>query len=594
VHAARLLAVVTLEADKSKSQGVIEGLSTIALADLVSRGEIAQVLDLVELYGTAPIGESGFIVRYVRGLQQYDRARAAHKGVASERPTSVSGRRAVPASDQAAGVENDEPSASPETVRLYQQAAVLLDAAVHETDAASFKAERARAAMLVGLSRYYAGELGVAADRFSEAAKLAASPEQAGEASWLAVIALDKAVEKGDQTLEKRREEAATLYLQTYPDSDRAARLLLRRAMGGLLQNEEALRVLLRVGKDSPLYPSARQHASRLLYAQYRSARGEERDFAAMRFVGVAEEALAMDRAAAMGTGGKDAADAAQRVIVRTRQILDALLNGQSPDFARAQAAMDILTGVAAYNNIDLSQYKQELVFRRFQIALAKDDSGAAAALIEQLRKEGGQFALSADQLMYRRALTRKQRAQYDSETQKAIVLYGMRLIDRMKGQADAMKDPVLLAIHDTVAQAAADLASEKDVAMRDLSIRLDKAVLIAQPHSAPTLRRLASTSEAAGDQATALECWRVLLSGLQPPTPEWYEARYQSLRLLFLVDAPRAREAMKQHVLLYPDYGPEPWGKKLKELDQTMGPILAPAPPQPVDPGAKPAGGGP
>jgi hypothetical protein len=79
----------------------------------------------------------------------------------------------------------------------------------------------------------------------------------------------------------------------------------------------------------------------------------------------------------------------------------------------------------------------------------------------------------------------------------------------------------------------------------------------------------------------------------MQPPSQEWYEARYQSLRLLFLVDAPRAREAMKQHVLLYPDYGPEPWGKKLKELDQTMGPILTP-PTQTPSPAPNPPGGGP
>jgi hypothetical protein len=169
-----------------------------------------------------------------------------------------------------------------------------------------------------------------------------------------------------------------------------------------------------------------------------------------------------------------------------------------------------------------------------------------------------------------------------------------MRLIDRMKAQPDAMKDPVLLSLHDAVAQAAADLAtSQKDQAMRDLSIRVDKAVLLAQPQSAPTLRRLAATSESAGDSSTALECWRVLLSGMQPPSQEWYEARYQSLRLLFLVDAPRAREAMKQHVLLYPDYGPEPWGKKLKELDQTMGPILTP-PTQTPSPAPNPPGGGP
>lgn len=596
-NSARLLAVVTLEADKAKSKGVIEGLSTIALGDLVSRGEIGHVLDLVEKYGTAPIGETGFIVRYVRGLQQYDRARAAHKGVASERPISIGNPdvTAVSGGSQAAGADADEPATSPEVIAFYRQAAVLLDAAVHESDAEFFKVERSKGAILVGLALYYAGDLGNAADRFADAATLAATKEQGAEASWLAVVALDKAVEKGAKDLEKRREEAATMYLQTYPDSERAARLLLRRAIGGLLKNEEALRVLMGVSKDSPLYPAARQHASRLLYAQYRSARGTERDFAAMRFVGIAEEALTFDRKAAMEGSGKAAAEAAQRVVVRARQILDALLNGQSPDFARAEATLDVLNGVAVYNNLDLSAFKQELLFRKFQIALAKDDSAGAASLIEQLRADGGQFAVAADQLMYRGALTRKQRGQNDGATRKAIVLYGSRLIDRMKGEPGAMKDPVVLALHEEVAQAAAGLgALEQDTAMRDLSIRLDKAVLAAQPQSSMTLRRLAGTSEETGDNTTALDCWRVLLSGLQAPAPQWYEARYQSLRLLFPADAPRAREAMRQHVLLYPDYGPDPWGKKLKELDRSMGPILSPTEPAATAPTPKPAGGPP
>src|SRR5205807_1917818 len=85
------------------------------------------------------------------------------------------------------------------------------------------------------------------------------------------------------------------------------------------------------------------------------------------------------------------------------------------------------------------------------------------------------------------------------------------------------------------------------------------------------------------GDVQAALAAWRELMSGLTAGSAEWYEARYHSLRLLWKADAPAAVEAMRQHVLLHPEFGPEPWGTKLRELQNSMqgGPPLPPiAPP--------------
>ncbi len=620
---ARLLAIVTLEADKSAARDVVEPLASIALGDLVARSEVGQVLDLVNRYGTAPIGETGFIVHYVRGLQQYERARDAHAGRStaqqqggrtsdSDRSRIAAGgaRTSADADTPPAAAENpDEPSRVPEVVNLYKQAAAMLTAAVGQDDAGSFKVERAKASMLIGMSLYYAGEPIEAAERFVLTAKMGATAQQAQEAMWLAVVALDYAVEKGggeaaDKAVVKRRDEAATLYLQTYPDTERAAKLLLRRAMTGALESEESVRILLGVPKDSPLYPAARQYAAKLLYTQFRAARGSEREFAAMRFVGVAEDVLAADRRAAVEGSGAEAAQAADRVVVRTRQILDALLSGPTPDVARAESALDVLTGVAVHHRLDLSAHQTELNFRRIQIALGKDDAATAATLIDRLQAEGGQFAVAADQLMYKRAATLRQRQPADLAPARDIVRYGTRIIDRMTGKgggappdsagpapAEVMKDPVLLTLYETVAQAAVDLwDAEATVPMRDLAIRLDQGLLRAMPQSERPLRRLARTSEAAADTATALECWRTLVAGTQPPSPAWFEARYNSLRLLAVLDIKRAREVMRQHRQLYPAYGPEPWGEKLKELDAQMGP--APAP-EPKDAPGPPSGGG-
>ena len=92
----------------------------------------------------------------------------------------------------------------------------------------------------------------------------------------------------------------------------------------------------------------------------------------------------------------------------------------------------------------------------------------------------------------------------------------------------------------------------------------------------AQVLRRYAELAEAAGDKAGALDAWRLLLAGLNPTAPEWFEARYHSLRLLLVTDRPAAAQAISQYRVLHPDFGPEPWGAKLKELAEQIAPVPA------------------
>lgn len=572
---ARLLAVSALEADGSLSGEVVGPLAAIAMGDLVSGGEISHVLDLTQRYGTAPIGEKGFVVNYVRGIQQYEKARTAHKGAATG---SVSGEGEESASDV--------PTSDPASIEAYRLAASLLKGAVEETDAGGFLVERGKASMLWGFSLFYSGQLVEAAARFSETAKIAATAEQSEEAMWLAVLSLDHAVEKGSAGLTKQRDELATLFLQTHPDSVHAAKLLLRRAMTGALESDEAIRILMGVEKDSSMYTPARQHAARLMYQQFRGARGSERDFAAMRFVAVAEETLNMDRRTAMEAEGSTAVDAAQRVVARVRQILDALLGSQNVDAARAEAALETLSTVATSHKLDISGLASEITFRRVQIAIAKNDAETTSTLIDSLQSEGGQFATAADQLMYKQAVTRRQRGEMKSEVLADIVKYGSRLAERMGSDAGSMKDAAVLSLHQVVAEAATELwRTRQDSAMLHAAVAVDTRLLAVQPRNQGALRRLASNSESTGNAARALECWRTLLAGLQSGSMEWFEARYESVRLLAATDAPRAKEALKQHVVLYPMYGPEPWGAKLKKLEDELKDVAAPA--------SAPGGGG-
>jgi len=559
VVAARLLAIVSLEADPA-TRHVTEKLAAIALGDLVTAGEVAQVLDLVKRYGTLPIGDTGFIVHYVRGMQIYENTRDAHR--AAGRP--------------------DEPAEAPELINNYRQAAALLADALRQPDAANFGNEGSRAAMIVGLCHYYAGEFADAADRFLESWRSATTPDAGEEPLWLAVLALDRAVRAGETSVRPRRDEAAALYLKTYAGTERAARLLVGLGSSGLLEDEAAVRILLGVPTGSPVYAHARREAARLLYAMYRRARDGERDFAATRFLAVAEELLAADRRVVASGSAEEARAAADAVVLRVRQILDAVLGSSTPDLGRAESALRTLDEVAAIAGLDLSGHEAELTFRRLQILLARGDTDAAEQLASQIETQRGPFADAAVRMLYRAAATAVQRAGDGATDEQLlnVVRHGRRIIERSGSTPAALADAATLSLHSVVADAAMRLYDRsKDESMRDLALTLDRAILKAVPRSEAALRRVARLAEEAGEEAEALESWRLLLAGAQAGTPAWYEARYHSIRLLARTDLVRAREAMRQHKVLYPSLGPPPWGDKLRELDAELGEAPAPAP---------------
>jgi tetratricopeptide (TPR) repeat protein len=555
--AARLLAVVALEADRRVAGDLLGRLAQTALGDLVARGETGQLLDLVQRYGTAPIGETGFIVNYVRGVQAFERARGAHR---------------------AGGGDASEPARDAALVDGYRQAASLLDAALRQDDAASFGSERSRASLLAGEALYYAGDFAGAADRFLAAARGAARPEDGEEPMWLALSSLDRAAKGGgggaSAAAAKRRDETAALFLRTYPGSARSAQILISLGSSALLDDEAAVTVLLGVPRGSPSYEAARRQAARLLYGMYRAAGPERREFAAMRFVTVAEELLADDLRRAMVAEGAEGREVGERVVLRVRQVLDAVLSTPTADPARAQAALETLDRVAAHVGIDLAPYQGELLYRRVQVHVARGEMERGAELCDLLRDRAGTdpaarpFADSAERLVYRAALAAWQRTPESAEARALVIRHGERIIGALGSTPAALADAATLTLHTVVADAAFRAWQEQgSTAMRDLSIRLDRAVLGVQGRYEPSLRRLSASSEAAGDAATALGCWRTLEATAATGTPAWFEARWNVLRLLGEVDPAAARAEMQRHRLLYPDGGPEPWGERIRAI---------------------------
>lgn len=587
---ARLLALVSFEADASVGGPVLQQLRSVAMADLVARGDIANVLDLAQRFGTEPLGDQGFIVHYVRGVQAFERTSAGHK---------------------ASGADPEQPSTDASIVNAYRDAARLLAIAQEQPDADRYPGERTRSLILAGRALFLAGDFAPAGERFELAAHLAQAAndaKQAQESLWLAVVSLDRiasAPGAGPSRAAEKLEAISTLFIRTYPGTERAATLLLRRSVQGKIKDEEALAVLLAVPAESTIYEPARRQAARLLYRLYRSAPAEDRAFASQRFVAVAEAVLAVDRKHAMQPGDGDHGAAVERVIVGGRQLLDALLGAPTPDVAKAADVLEIILAVAGYNNTDLGPYQDELTFRRFQIAVATDKLTDAVALTETLRRraEGAKerdsaaarYAVSAQRILYNRAVQQYRKARLTGGSDapgyaaaaREVVRHGVAVVDQLNARPESFKDPAVVSLYNTVAQAAAEANRlEADPELLRVSVRLDTALVRAVPGHVEGLTRLAECSEALGDGVTALECWRTLSAGLDAGTEAWFRARYETIRLLLASDVAGAAEAIAQHRVLYPAYGPAPWGDKIRGLEQRL-------PPPPPPGGQTPATGG-
>ncbi len=553
VTRARLLAVAVLEALRGVSlddprRGAAEPIAAAALADLVTRGEVGHVLDLLGEYGTLPLGGDGFIVRYVRGLQAFERARQAHR---------------------ASGADPERPIEDTQLRARYIDASGLLGQALEAPDATTFPGERGKCGLLLGLSMYYRGDLVQAARRLESVAQIAGSAERE-EALWLALVALDTALdERSDAEATRKRDELAALYLTEFPATDRAATLLLRRAGDGLLDDEQAAELLLGVPRESPLYEAARRQAATRLYRVLRAADRETRELQAPRYLALAEEVLDADRRAILSARSpEEASSAADAAVGRVRRVLDIALSISSPDLALAHRSLELLGELSARRlSASDGAIEAELLFRRLQIAAIEGDAGRVETLLARLRADGGVAAESAARFLYNRALRAADDREQDATAHRELVERG-RLVLSIAGEGARTSAAEASAVRDRIARAAAvvwELAGDED--LRDLAIVLDAEALEEGNFNADTLRRLGRLSEDAGRTELALDAWRTLSAATASGTRAWFEARYHAIRVLADIEPTKAAAALQQHLTLHPEGGPSPFDARFREL---------------------------
>jgi hypothetical protein len=538
----RLAAVHALEAEQRSRQAA--DLARLAVAMLAARGELSVVLDLAERYGTDVLGDSGFAVRYVRGVQLYDRARDAHG--------------------------HDEATGDARVAALYREAIGQFDGALAEDDAEGYPEAAASCRWLIGWCRFFQGEY-LAAREVFETAVDHLGPDQAPEAMWMAVVCLDKAVEAGgDEALAQTLSNLIDQALTRFPSSPRAPKLRLKRAMRAGA-SPEVVEELLDISADNDVYVAARRRAAQILYQLFRQASGEQRLAYGNEYLAVA---LPLLGAAADELDHTDRA-AIEEYVARSRRVLEVAL---AEGIGRATAAGTVLADfetLAQRDGVDLSEYEDEIDCRRIQQLLLIEDPAAAEPIADLLweRNPESVWTRVAERALFRYGVERSRSADARSAAGRSnlqlVVHHGQRILTEFEDQPEALSQRRVLVYYSTVAGALLQLAeSGGGRAQAQQALDLYEKLLAAAPTDARILRATAVLSERLDNIDQALRCWRTLAAGSTIGTEAWYEARFHLITLLAEIDPARARAVMDQHKQLNPDYGPEPWSSRMRQLD--------------------------
>jgi hypothetical protein len=276
--------------------------------------------------------------------------------------------------------------------------------------------------------------------------------------------------------------------------------------------------------------------------------------------------------------GNADAVHRA-RLLVQCRRILEVALARTIERTSAAEAALEAIAALRAAGDTATDEHDSEFEFRQLQLSLLRDDITRAIAHSDSLwnRDAGSLWATLASRTLFQHMIdqlaTDELNRQDPTASLRYIVQYGGRVLREFEDDPTALRDPVVLSYHAAVADAAMRLwQAHDDEAMGRRALFLYELKLLEQrPSNAGFLRGAGLLAERFDRIELSLECWRRLVSGLPAGSPAWYEARFKVLSILAQTDPKRARAVMDQHKLLHPDFGPDPWGARLRALDQRL-----------------------
>lgn len=522
VTEARYLAMRAMP-DAARNDQMAQAVARIALAALITRGEIGHVLDLRDRYGSVGLLGTGFVGLYAAGLDRLDEAESAG------------------------------------TPGLYRSAAADLLKAAGADDAHRFPLQRDDARLKAAYAEIRAGHPRPAHEILRMVLGEPSGPAAEEEALWLLIIAIDELADPAERS---NLVEAVRNYLARFPGTPRAARLLVRHAGTGLLDPEAAADGLRAIAEDDPVVIDGRRVLVRLIYRGWAEGRRSDRE-ARSELVRLIEWVWSRQGPGDERTRWRERLDT-------DRIAMDVALGAEPVRVEMARQAIE-RAEQAVRQEPALEVFRDELTLRRAETAAAAGDLREAADAADALNQAASRHAQAADRVVLSAVFIRLEREPDDTLAGRIGVRIGARVCGEMIPPAPQRLGSETSRVVERVWRLAAALAeTESDDDMLALAARLARVVLDRGMPTAQGLRETAALAERIDDPDAELSAWAALLGASKDEEPAWWEARYHSLRLMLEIDPGMARRAYEQHKVLYPMPGLLPWTVQIDELFRT------------------------
>jgi tetratricopeptide (TPR) repeat protein len=525
---ARYLAIQSLDALSSSRIGKggesqATKVAQFAIEQLIANAEIGHILDLYKRYDRLPIVADSFVTSYATALSELNKAEA-------------SGR---------AG--------------MYSSVATLFARALNADDASRFPKERTDCSLKLAYSEIRAGRPNEAinvCDRLIDTTSDSASIE---EARWMRIAAIDSVNRGAQQTSSLLLEEAVREYIIAYPSTQRSAQLILRHAMQGTIDPRVAIETLSSISDDDPISIQARRTLIQLQYQQIRA-----RGFSDQQQI--AEQILLIGWLIQNDNGAiEDLAEASSR-LGWVRIGLDLALRSDPSDLAIADELIELGMGLLAFDS-SMGVYRSEFAFRRIELALQSNRADDAFELLEQLKVLDPDRARSAEVLVLNH-LVLSWRERQTLRIARQVSDLGSQVLSLIMPSQGELLGLQASGIAEIIAECSEYIwQSEQDTSSLQLAQRVSVLVLDRGQPSEQGLRRTTRLTKEGGDLKNELEAWLRLLSAYPLDDDRWYEARYESLRVMKMLDPVRASGVYAQYKLLHPTLGPEPFNQLLADL---------------------------
>ncbi len=548
---ARLLAIRALQAaEASGGDPVARQLAGNAIAQLSQMNQLSQVLEIAELFDLDVLGKNSFAIAYVLALKTHERARQQHG--------------------------SDEPTTHAGIIALYTESQKQLRAAATRSDATQFQSAASHALLLAAWAQYFCSDFQNAAQAFIKAAPHLDLNDRE-TAYWMRIVSLDRSRKQPNSKPDKSLLLTALReYISEFPSSPRSGRVryqltLLEDGPPTLAKVE----TLLSIPLNSDAYQYAQRGAEQMLYTLFHSAKPTQRIELGHRYLNIALP-LVNETARAVFSGSYST-DTENRYITYSRRVLEILLNRGISRISEARKVLDRLETSSASGLLDLTEFRVELNYRRFQILLLSGNYDLATQRCDEIwaADPGSTFAAAAIRELITRDLQDFHAFPNDSgsfETLKRILNYGQRLLDAKPDDPD-LADSETLALVAGIAEASHALQKRgyrKDE-LRPQAKALYAQLLSTAPSNFVFIKASAELAEEDQEFETALTLWRQAITRIDATDLRWYESKYHLIRILIQTDRIRAQAVMQQHELLNPTYGPSPWGEKIALLAQEL-----------------------